>query len=87
MSEEIRRLQNHYNLENYPYADSHENQAKLKQLGLMFGQTNAKPVNPPAEVISLPPAPVVKMGFLAKNKKLLLLIAVVVILLLLTKQK
>jgi len=87
MSEEIRRLQNAYSLENYPYADSNTNRKKLHQLGLMFGKT--APVTqtpPPAEVITLPATPP-KVSWVAKNKKLILAIVVVLILYYFAKQR
>lgn len=90
MSEDIRRLQNSYNLENYPYADSSSNRKKLHQLGLLFGQaapaSPAEPESPPAEVITLPATPQ-KVSWVAKNKKLILVAVVVAIVICLANQR
>jgi len=88
MSEDIRKLQDDYSLENYPYADSISNRKKLHQLGLMFGQAEPatpEPEAPPVEIITLPATPQ-KVSWVAKNKKLILLAVVVVLILYLSKQ-
>jgi len=86
MSEQIRKLQEDYSLDNYPYADSKTNHAKLRQLGLLFGQTQAKPAvaNPPVEVMSMPITP--PKSWVARNKKLIVIAVVVVLVLYLARQ-
>ena len=89
MSEDIRRLQDSYSLESYPYADSKTNRKKLHQLGLMFGQAapaTPESESPPVEIITLPATPQ-KVSWVAKNKKLILLAVVVVLVLYLSKQR